>query len=229
MALAVEGTTGASHAVGAGTTITIPLTITSSNLLLVGVGIGFGATPLDGIIAVTWNGTTVPVVSGSGIGDGNFEGAQWYSLINPAAGSFNVVITVDNGAQVGVGVISFTGANLTLKTPSTRTANSTNPFVTVADSESGNIVVSVVATDSGGSLTTPAGTEVFDVENLNTDSSFNIQYQVASGPNTLCSWTNAGADLFAASGLAVAAAGGTPATQILFVGSVGRRRTRYAI
>ena len=212
MAFSVEAVGSGSKVGGAGTTVTVAHTITSANLLLVGIGVGFndaGTDPLTCVTGITYNGVAMSAVSGSDSDDGNFEGVRWYSLATPDTGTHNVVATViDADPQVGIGIISFIDASATLGTPSVATNTTANPSVTVADTANGDIVVSGLATDASGGATTAGGTSIADIENVNADSDFNFQYQTASGPNTSCTWTNSTADGWAASGLAVKAAGG---------------------
>lgn len=216
MAFGVESTNGGSKdGFSPGTTLTISHTVTAANLLLVGVGVGFddvGTDPLTVLTGVTYNGVAMTAVSGSDSDDNSFEGCRWYSLASPATGTHDVVITVNNNdAQIGVGIIGFTDANTTLKTPSVATNTTANPSVTVVDTASGDIVVSALATDGSSGATTAGGT-VFtngDIEDINSDSDFNFQYQTASGANTNCTWTNSTTGSgWATSGLAVRAAGG---------------------
>lgn len=225
MAVAVEAVGGLAGA--SGTPAGLAFTVTAANKLCVGIGLGWDGsfTPLTG---VTYNGVAMTPISGSDATDSNFCACRWYQLDNPATGTHDILLTLSENVQWSVNAISYTGAG-TPRTPSVRTANSTDPFVTVASSENGDIVMSLLVTDAAPGANTPGGTTINNAQDIAGDTDQVSQYQTAVGANTVCSWTSTQPDLFAASGVAIPSQGGTPATQILFVGSFGRRRTRYAI
>jgi len=194
-----------------GTNAALSFTVTSANLLLVGISIGQGtpATILSGI-AVSRNAQSFSAVASSNVDDGVFCGVKWYRLDNPSAGTSDITSTgLDAAAQGAVHAVSFIDANLTLNAASTATGTSANPSVTVAASASGDIVVAVSANDNSTGATTPANTEIFDGEDVSTDTDHNSQYKTATGANTVMSWTQSGSgDGWAASGLAVSPTGG---------------------
>lgn len=207
MAFSVETTTGLANN-GSGGGITHPVTVTSANLLLVGLTVGSADHASVGTIDVpTYNGVAMTLIASSAVSDGNWAGAAWFRTINPTAGTLNVVVGSGH-TQMAIHVISFIDADVAgtpLGTPSTATNTTANPSVTVADSASGNIVVSAHSNDNGGGATTQtSGTLIFEVEDLGADVDLNAQYQTASGGNTACTWTNAGSGSgWAASGVAV--------------------------
>lgn len=157
----------------------------------------------------TYNG--VAMTSKGAADDGNFERVEQWELNSPTTGANNVVVSFGTGTgiQISGGGISFIDAHATSGTASTNTNTTTNPSVTVADSASGDIVVSVVATDNATGTTTEAGTLVWEDEDVASDSDFSCQRQAASGANTVCSWTNSGSgDGWAVHGFAVKPAAG---------------------
>jgi hypothetical protein len=151
--------------------------------------------------------------------DGNFERAEMWELNNPATGSaFNVVISFGTGApiQVSGGGISFIDAHATSGAGFSNSGTTANPSVTVTDATSGDIVVSVLATDNESSSTTPAGTEIWEDESVEGDSTFNCQRQTASGTSTVCSWTNSASGLgWTAAAVAIKEAGGPPPAPLM--------------
>lgn len=220
MAFGVEATSGASANTATNTASIVGFTVTAAGLMLVAVTMGVNGPGDEAAVIAsvggTFNGGTLTQVGSSSITDGNFCATIWLRLNNPTAGTADIVITWTGGGagvQVGLHAITFTDASLTLGAPSTNSASSTNPTVTVAASASGDIVVAAMVTDASGSTTTEANTLIFEVEDLAGDSDHNSQRKTATGANTAMSWTNASADFYAASGLAVSAAGaggGTP-------------------
>jgi hypothetical protein len=209
MAFGVEAVGGSSNTSG---NLTVSFTITAANLLLVGVGVGStggGADPMGIISGVTYNGVAMTLVSGSTSDDNTYEGTAWWRLDTPDTGTHNVVVARTTGGDLGCGIVSFTDASLTLRTPSIANNTTTNPSVTVADTASGDIVVSSCANDNDTAAITQSGSLIAEQEGVGGDSDFNFQYQTASGANTVCSWTDAGSGSgWAASGFAVRASGG---------------------
>lgn len=107
----------------------------------------------------TLNGSTYNAVSLTAIPSGSAANGQYHidglHLIAPATGTNNLVATFSgNVVDVGMGSVSFTGADQTtpLGTAVTATGTSTTPSVTVS-SAAGEIVVDGLAIVHGGTLT----------------------------------------------------------------------------
>lgn len=174
------------------------------------IGFGTGASPTAGrrnVATVTYNG--VPCTQIGEADDGNFEHTELWQLNNPPAGTFTIAATmVSTGSindQTTAGAISFFNASEVTGAPSTNSANSTNPTVTVADSAAGDIVVSISASDTGNlATTTENGILMWEDEDVGSgDSDMNAQRQVATGANTVCGWTCSNANLWCAIGVAI--------------------------
>lgn len=142
----------------------------------------------------------------------------WY-LDDPTAdgAAHNIVATwvASQSQKAGVGV-SFNEAEAGVAAVGENTASTANPSLTIADSASGDICVSVLFSDTGPDATTTEGaTLLFEDENIENDSDYSTQHQTASGTNTVCSWTCSDtANPWAVCGLAVRDAGGAPAAAI---------------
>lgn len=212
MAFAVESTSSDPGGVTDATSVSFSHTVTAANVLIGTVGMGDtnGATSVSSMTYAAVGFTLVVRID-----DANWEIAEIWKLtasVATGANTFTVNLTGfvgdANAEQVGCGVTGFTDASTTLGTASTNAATSTNPNVTVVDSASGNIVVSICATDGSASATTEGGTLLWEVEDIQSDSDFNAQQQTASGASTVCSWTNATSASWVAAGVAIAAAGG---------------------
>lgn len=164
----------------------------SANKLIVTVGTGASVIGVRTVSTVTYNSVSCSFV-GAG-DDASFERCEIWQLDNPTTGSAQNIVATCGGApnQLTAGAISFNEAATLLGTPSSNTAATANPSVTVVDSISGDIVVSIVASDEGPLTTiTENGTLIWEDENVDADSDFNCQRQVASGASTVCSWTAA--------------------------------------
>ncbi len=108
------------------------------------------------------------------------------------------------GVQSAAGAISFIDAAATDGALATNTGSTANPSVTVPDSVSGDIVASLLSTDESTTATTENGTLIWEDENVNSDTSYNCQRQVASGASTVCSWsTTSTGQKWAAVGVAI--------------------------
>lgn len=203
----------------------------SANKLVVTVGTGGSTTNERNISTVTYNGVACTQLGE--IDDTIFEHSEIWRLNSPATGSalqvlVTPVATIGVNGQFTGGAVSFNEAESTDGTASTNTATSTNPTVTVADSANGDIVVSLVSSDVGPDNTTNEnGTLIWEDEDVNADSDFNAQRQVATGANTVCAWTSGSSSNWAAIGVAIkaaeaaSAARGLPANRIYYTKPYG--------
>lgn len=214
MAVAVEATGGNSVINNNGVTLA-SFTVTAANLMLVAISVGDDFPIGADATTVTWNTSqTLTQIGSSSADDGNWASVTWYRLYNPTAATASVAVVVNGFTpdQLAVHVVTFTGADIAgtpLGTPSTASGTSANPSVTVVDSANGDIVAAVSCNDNESGATTPANTEIFEVENLGSDTDHNSQYKTATGASTVMSWTQSGSGSgWAASGLAVKASGG---------------------
>lgn len=169
-----------SHTCGAGAT-----------KLVIAVGAGASALADRSVNTVTYNGVTCAKLGTAD--DTVFEHSEIWRLNSPATGSSLSIVVSMTGAganQLAAGAISYIDAATAEGAPSSNTATTINPTVTVADSASGDHVISMSSNDNSTVATTEAGTLVWEDEDVGADSDFNCQRQVASGANTVCSWTN---------------------------------------
>src|ERR1700756_1688033 len=86
--------------------LTIAHTTAGTNrLMLVGVSMNITNAPTTGVVGVTWNGTPLNFV-GAHNDAGNTRRVEMWSLLAPATGAFNVVVTVNIPSAVQVGVVA---------------------------------------------------------------------------------------------------------------------------
>jgi uncharacterized repeat protein (TIGR01451 family) len=118
--VAVDSSTSNSATLaGTGTpTLTIPHTTAGTNrLMLVGVSMNITNASTTGVVGVTWNGTPLNFV-GAHNDVGLSRRVEMWSLLAPAAGAFNVVVTVNIPSAVNIGVVAgvttFTGVDQTV-------------------------------------------------------------------------------------------------------------------
>jgi len=187
------------------TSVSFSHTVTAANLLIGTAGIGDSGLGAN-VSSVTY--ATIDFASVIEADDANFERAAIWKLTHDiATGANTFSVNFDEAcAQSGCGVTGFTDASDTLGTPASNTAATANPTVDV-ESVSGDIVVSVLASDVGsGSVTTEGGTLLWEAEDVGPgDSDFSAQRQTASGTTTVCAWTSNASD-WVAVGVAVKAA-----------------------
>ena len=164
--------------------------IVGSNDTLLEVFVGQGNTSaIDRVTGVTWNGAAMSLKDAQN--DANWVTVQIWELINPTPATANIVVSVSNTSQLVGNSISFDGASTTTRAVSKGTTNNaTDPTLTVVDSANGDIVISFWGTDDSVPATTALGTSIQDVENFAADTSWNSQYQTATGANTVCGWTH---------------------------------------
>ena len=191
MAFAVESSTP-SGALTSSSGATIAHTVTAANKLLVSVCAGLSGAGGD-VNTITYAGAALSRVGfmNETVGN-NYERVEIWQLNKPAAGSNSLIVTMfDVCDQLAFAVTGFTDAATALGTASTNQGTTANPSLTVVDAAAGDIVVSVHASDFGGTALTENGTLIFEYENIGADSNFGAQRQVAVGSNTVCSWTEA--------------------------------------
>lgn len=162
-----------------------------ANKLVITSGAGASVLSDRTVATVTYN--AVPCSFIVSADDTNFESSEAWRLNNPPTGSaLPIVVTyVGSPNQIGAGAISYIDAAAAEGAPSTNFGTTIDPNVTVVDSASGDHVISMSSNDNEASTTTESGTLIWEDENVGSDSDFNCQRQVATGPNTVCSWTNA--------------------------------------
>lgn len=210
---------GGNSGVSTATVATSSFTITSADYLLCGIAVG--ANVQLGVdlapTSVIWNSTdTLTVVSGSEKDDGNdWSSVAWYAFASPSTGTGTVVLTwptaIDQSSIHCVGIQNYTSTG----TPSVANGTTANPSVTVVDSSSGEYVFAILSDDNSTGATTPGATELFDYEDVGSDTDHNSQYTTASGANTAMSWTQSSSGVgWAASGLAIAYSGGGGGTAV---------------
>jgi hypothetical protein len=162
MALAIDSQMGSSTGASANaTTLTFSFTNTAGTFIV--VGISFGNASAFTVSTITYNGVSMTQVPGAVVGyDGathNFAGASLFSLLSPATGANNVVVTMSGvgGGTTSIegGAISFTGHDLVTPIVASsgksnfRESNGPTATVTSGSTTVGNIVVAQMATGSG--------------------------------------------------------------------------------
>lgn len=213
--MGVENVGGNSSGAGP-TSLTQAFTVTAANLLLVGVSIGDGGAIDTIVTGVTWNTTgTLSAVSSSTASDGVWSQVKWFRLDSPAAATANVVVSCNGGGmtpdQIAMHIIGVTNydSGTGLRAASTTNNTSANPSLTVAASQSGDLVVAAVSNDNEGGNTVQAGSLIFEAENVGSDTDHSSQYVTATGANTVMAWTQSGnGNGWAASGIPVPITGG---------------------
>jgi len=216
-AVSVESTS--SNALTSVSSLTVSHTITAANKLIVTVALGCDDSGGNkNVTGVTFNGDALSQVAE--VDDPAWTSVEIWELHNPDVTTADVVVTLAGScAQVAAGATGFISAHATLGTPNTAQTTSANPSVTVVDSASGDIVVSVLSTDAGpDGTTTPGGTQLWETEDLDADIDINAQRQTASGASTVASWTSPSSN-WSAAGVAVrdvgGGGGGTPGRLLL--------------
>lgn len=193
MALAIDSQMAASAGAGGATgipgTLTFAFTNTAGTFLLVGVSCGNSASGFTPIVSVTYNGVTMTQEVSIQYDGGNKSQAAIYSLLNPATGANNVVITLTgaSGSATSIegGAMSFTGNNIT--TPvvagsgktNFRDANGTTATVTSGTTTAGNIAVAQMAT--GNSYVSTSQTLSWSKNQATTSAGGNGAMTYASG------------------------------------------------
>ena len=217
MALAVDATSHATAETADDNSITWAHTVgVGANKLVALVGNGLGDTVANRQVStMTYNGVAMTEAVDSNAATWA-SSSIWY-LDSPTADGapHNIVVTwaATQSQKAGVG-ISFTDAATGVAAVGENTASTANPSLTIVDSQSGDICVSVLFSDTGpDATTTEGGTLLFEDEDIESDSDFSAQRQTATGASTVCSWTCSDtANPWAVCGMAVrAAAGGADA------------------
>lgn len=221
MALAIDSqmptATGAS--ITNNTVLTYSFTNTAGTFLLVGLGWGNSAVASLVISSVTYNGVgmTVSVSVGYDGAAHNQSGTAIASLLNPATGANNVVVTLTGSISsltaIHSGAMSFTGNDTS--TPVVASSGKTNfresagttATVTSGTTTSGNIAVAQMAAGSGYSATSQT---LSWSKNVNTNSAGgNGAMTYANGTGGAIAFSNTiGSDFMGMVCLEVAAASG---------------------
>jgi uncharacterized repeat protein (TIGR01451 family) len=161
--VAVDSTTsGSATLAGAGNpTLTVAHTTAGANrLMLVGVSINITNAPTAGVVGVTWNGTPLSFVGAHNDAGATRRVEMWY-LLAPAAGAFNVVVTVNIPAAVQEGVVAgvttFTGADQTVPLGTFVSADGAGGAASQADVPSviNGMILDTLATDGTQTVTVP--------------------------------------------------------------------------
>jgi len=211
----VEATTGSVERANVSSDTITTHSITSANRLVAVVTIGTAAPNLINVNGITWNGTALSSVIEKD--DANFELVSIWELASPAAGTFNAICSLNSSVQqfgwCVSGVLNVDSVRAGVSTSGT----SDNPSLTVTNSQADDLIFAGLASDIGSiGTTTPAGTQLYELENVGGgDSDFNVQSVASAGTNQVASWTSAstGSGWAAAAYALVGAAGGALVTQ----------------
>jgi hypothetical protein len=167
------------HTVGAG----------ANRLLLVGVHASAGTATVSSVMYGTANLTQV----GSAVSPSNLNRAEIWSLVNPPAGTGNVVVTLSAAENLAAGAVSYLGVDQAapLSAPVSASGAAVGPSVVVS-SATDQLVVSAVSTD-GDALSLSAGAGQSVQYNTNTGAlSTNILAagsRAPGAPSVTMSWT----------------------------------------
>jgi len=162
-----------------------------------------GAFSFD-VTSVTYNSVSC-TAKGSNT-SGGMRVSIW-ELNSPATGSaHNIVVTYGgtNGA-IAASAISFINASTTSRTSSSSSGNSTTPNVTVAESATGGIVLSLMMTESSAAISAN-GTLIWEDEGIDSDAGVSAQRQLGTGINTACGWTIVTSEAWVTIGIVVTGA-----------------------
>lgn len=186
----------------------------SNKLVLVcGNGLSVAAAQRD-VSSCTYNGDACTQIVQSS--HTSWASSAIYKRDSPDTGSaFTAVFNFSEvQSQIAASAISFIDAEATDGAGFEANGTTANPSVTVTDSANGDIVLGVLFSDTGPDATTNAdGTEIFEHENINSDSDYSFQRFTATGANQVVSWTcsdTANAWAIAAVAIKGVAGGGQP-------------------
>ena len=217
-AFGIESTT--ESGISNGTTLTFAHTVTAANLLIVtcGVGTNSSATPEAVITGITFNGDALTHVVSGGV-NGTWGIASIWRRDSPDIATGNVVVTFNPGQTQGVcGASGLTDANLTLGATNIAAGTTDNPTVTIT-STSGDFVIGAIGNDVGPVATlavTSPGVELWEQEDVSSDSDLGAQRVTASGASTAVTWTSAvGGEHWAVAGVAISGTGGAASGLLL--------------
>jgi uncharacterized repeat protein (TIGR01451 family) len=136
----------------------------ANRLLVVGISINITNAPTTGVVDVTYNGTPFSFVGAHNDAGGTRRVEMW-SLLAPASGTFNVVVTVNIPAAVTedvvVGATTFTGVDQTVPLGTFVSADGANGGFSQLDVPSlvNGMVLDTLSTDGTQTVTIP-GPEV---------------------------------------------------------------------
>lgn len=204
----------ASEGTGSGT-LTIAHTVTGTNTALF-VGFFIQKNPDPGITSVTFNGVAMTATADSPVNEASNIHVYMYTLLNPATGTHNVVITpagavdADAASNASYTCVSQTGFpdSHNLKNNTSATTNTTIPFTTVADNawlvaffrnEAGNGTDGTATThrtsqgdhtiaDSGGAKTPPGSFSLIQNFTSAVNSAVGVSFAPAQSTVTFNFW-----------------------------------------
>lgn len=188
-----------------------------------------GNSEAGAVNGVTWNGVSMTLVVEFVVG--GVVGASLWRIIAPPTGASDVVATFTPDFSGAMCASYFTGVDQTtpIRAGSTGTDGVAGGEVMSVACASANGDMGIdAAGGSGGALSSPLGTQIFNLESVGASDRWGAgSYRASVGATVTMGWT--GADDCAMVAASLQAAGGTPATRIPFRDSFGRRRTRYSM
>ncbi|MGB2713506.1 MAG: hypothetical protein WBC51_04960 [Vicinamibacterales bacterium] len=206
MAISV-GSSSSSSSSSTGSLVWSHTTVAGTDMLVVTAGTGTSG-PASGrtVTAVSFGAQSLTEVPSSAGDDGNFcRSAIWY-LIAPNITTADITVTIGTSSQVAAGATNFSGVHQTVPfgTAAVNGGSSTTASVAVT-AGSGEVTVGAIGSDSGSGIT-PTGTQLWEVENVNGDTSHAGQYYTTTNPTV--QWGQAEDTGWAVSGVAMKAAAG---------------------
>lgn len=214
MALAVDNTGSAvsivNQIIGGTTTVSFTTGSGSNRLLIASISTWNNGGTGTGCSAVVYGLQSMTLVSASGASNGAVYTEQW-SLVAPTTGAANLVATVlGKTDKIGIGIISFTGADQTTGLDVNNKATGTTGSVTasVTTTAASEYMVDCVCHLSANNPSTHSDTQIYSdaTSGISTVSQYGAA--TSSGSNSM-SWTYPDpGDAWAYSVLAVKSAGG---------------------
>lgn len=170
----------------------------SNRLLIVAISVGStalsGASPAPTVTSVTYNGVAMTLVDDA---LGSESRIVLYRLVNPAAGPFNVVVTVSSATNVKIDASATTFTGVDQSTPLDmsvvfESAASVGSISLTVGSTASDLIYSATAIDEGTvdqGITTDAGqTELWNTSGVNYTSAAS-SYEAGTGSNVTSLYT----------------------------------------
>ena len=206
MAISV-GTTSSQSSAATTSLVWSHTTASGTDMLIVTAGTGrSGAASGRTITAVSFGAQSFTEVPSSAGDDGNFcRSAIWY-LLSPNITTADITVTITSESQAAAGASNFSGVHQTVPFGTAANAGGSGTTASVAvTAGSGDYTIGAIGSDSGSGIT-ETGTSLWEVQNVNGDTSHAGQYYTTTNPTV--QWGQAESQGWAVSGVAMKAASG---------------------
>ncbi len=162
----------------------------TDKLLLVAVSIGDDTA----VSNITYSGQSLTRIRFDEIVNTNRRSELWY-LVNPPAGTANVIVTLDKSEKIVLGAISFSGVHqsnpINTHNGATDALGTTEPSVNLTTTIDDAFIIDVVSTVDGPMTPTASQTERWDLARGQLAGSVSTKQTTTAGSYTM-SWTNNG-------------------------------------